>query len=86
MSVTIETATAYRGGGRRWFTRRAAERAEAKAIIKRRCECDGGNHVTPPYSCMLHRDPVRLQRMIHLLVVMFVRQPPSKAKQVEKDQ
>lgn len=32
--ITKEQATVYRGGGRRWLTRRAAIRAEAVAIIK----------------------------------------------------
>ncbi len=36
MAVTVETATVYRGGGRRWFSRRAAVHAEAVAIIKRK--------------------------------------------------
>jgi hypothetical protein len=73
MTVSTETATVYRGGGRRYFTRHAAERAEAKAAIKSQCECDRGDHVTPPYACGYHRDPVRYQRMIRLYVAMFVK-------------
>lgn len=34
MSITRETATVYRGGGRRWFTLDAAVKAEAVRIIK----------------------------------------------------
>jgi hypothetical protein len=34
MAVTTEQATVYRGGGRRWFSLRAAVKAEAQAIIK----------------------------------------------------
>ena len=45
MPVTTETATVYRGGGRRWFSKSAAINAEAKAaynaIVKSKhlCEC-----------------------------------------------
>lgn len=34
MSVTKETATVYRGDGRRYLTKSAAIHAEAKALIK----------------------------------------------------
>ncbi|WP_019573308.1 hypothetical protein [Curvibacter lanceolatus] len=43
--ITTETATVYRGGGRRWFTKKAAIWAEAKKSYqacvhnKGRCEC-----------------------------------------------
>jgi hypothetical protein len=46
MSVTTETATVYKGGGRRWFTRDAAVRAEGKQLYRQaigrkdRCECE----------------------------------------------
>jgi hypothetical protein len=73
--IRVETATVYVGGRRRWLTRRAAERAEAKAIIRKRCECSRPDALfgDPGYTCVYHHDPVRLQRIIHLLVVMFVR-------------
>lgn len=45
MSIKIETAQVFRGGGRRWFTRQAAERAEARKAWKRVCECDESRHV-----------------------------------------
>jgi len=80
MAVKSENATVYRGGGRRWFTKYAAERAEAKAIINRRCECAPGDdpimdgpYITPPYVCYYHNDRVKFERMVRLLVVMFVR-------------
>lgn len=42
--ITTETATVYRGGGRRWFTKKAAIWAEAKksyqACIDRKGRCD----------------------------------------------
>lgn len=73
MSVTTETATVFRGGGRRWFTKTSAVNAEAKAcwrVItkqKDRCDCDTK---TPSmdelkeygeYICELHQydNPVR---------------------------
>lgn len=71
--IRQETAAVFRGGGRRFFTRKAAERAEAKAAIRKRCECCDGDWETPPEICTYHRDPERLQRIIHLLVVMFIR-------------
>ena len=76
MSVEKITATVFKGGGRRWFTLQAAERSEARAAIKKRCECDRGSSFgpyEPSYICWYHKDPVRLQRIIHLYIVMFVR-------------
>lgn len=75
MSVTVESATVYRGGGRRFFSKRAAIRAEAVAIIKSkhptersehdeqgRC-IDGGWHWTSlPRSDVLFRRVCRLVR------------------------
>lgn len=49
--ILTESAIVYRGGGRRWFTKKAAINAEAKAmwrsvsILKNRCDCD--SHGTP---------------------------------------
>lgn len=79
MGVKAETATVWRGGGRRWLTKLAAERAEARSTIKRRCECERGDgNRYPDYICALHEDPARYQRMIRLLVAMFVlRMPPT---------
>lgn len=71
--ISTEQATVYRGGGRRWFTLQAAQRAEARTIIKRRCECCKGDHITPDYVCDYHDDPVKFDRMTRLLVAMFIR-------------
>lgn len=77
MSIRSSTATVYHGGGRRWFSMYAAERAEAKRIISKRCECDYGDSVTPTYRCRYHNmDPVKFQRLVRLLIVMFVRKEP----------
>lgn len=51
-----ETATVYRGGGRRWFTKRAAARAIARDMIRKRCECEAGDHITPDVACHYHVD------------------------------
>jgi hypothetical protein len=74
VAVSSSIATVFHGGGRRWLSRRSAERAEAKAIVRRRCECDRGDTVTPGYACVYHSmEPQKFDRMIHLLVVMFIR-------------
>ncbi len=44
MNVTIENAAVFRGGGRRWFTLRAACKAEARALLNKHCECDYCDH------------------------------------------
>ena len=71
--VETRTATVFVGGGRRWFTRKAAERAIAKAAIKKRCECSRGDRITPDYVCEYHRDGDRFQRMIRLFIAMHLR-------------
>ncbi len=80
--IQPESATVYRGGGRRWFTKTAAERAEARKLLKTRCECSEGDWQTPAYTCLLHRDPIKLDRMVRLTVAMVVRRRAlSKASQ-----
>lgn len=75
--IQPETATVYRGGGRRWFTLAAAERAEARKLLKSRCECCKGDWQTPAYTCDIHRDPARFERMTRLIVAMVVRRRPT---------
>lgn len=48
MSVRTSTATVFHGGGRRFFTLKAAVRGEAKAKIKTRCDCDYCDHPEMP--------------------------------------
>lgn len=84
MGVWTEDAIVFRGGGRRWFTRKAAERAEARAAIKRRCECCGGDAVTPAFVCAYHVNPVRFNRMVSLYAAMFVRRPSPAPLPTEK--
>lgn len=74
MAVTTEQATVYRGGGRRWFSLRAAIKAEAIAIIKRKHpserfdpKCGGGWHWTElPRADVLFRRMFRLVRAAHI--------------------
>lgn len=58
--IEIETAKVFRGGGRRWFTKRAAIRAEAARYFRERhlCECESADHATgtPGYVCENHGD------------------------------
>ncbi len=61
MSVTTEQATVYRGGRRRWFSMKAAIRAEAKAIHRERfrkdcycCDSEPGPYGAPGETCHLH--------------------------------
>lgn len=80
-AVRTSTAVVWHGGGRRWFTRRAAERAEARRLINKRCECDNGDAFTPPYTCDLHKDAVKMARRTRLMVAMFVRPATRAASQ-----
>ena len=80
MTVTTETATVYRGGGRRWFSKKAAIKAEASKLyrqrFKPRCECDkdtvGIDYTTGyfPETCYYHQDAFRtrfLRRVARLI-------------------
>ena len=80
-TVTTETATVYRGAGRRWFTRRAAYRAVARAVVNERCretgDCDGGEAdalagYVPP-GCRWHRDPDHAERLLTRLARRYER-------------
>jgi hypothetical protein len=74
MSIQTQQATVFIGGRRRWLTRKGAERAEARAAVRRRCECERGGYDDPGSTCHYHSmDPVKYQRMISLYIAMFVR-------------
>lgn len=61
MSVTTETAVVYRGGGRRYFTKAAAYRAEAKAQLRAEmggCQCEPPDWETGGgWTCDYHSLP-----------------------------
>jgi hypothetical protein len=82
MQITTEAATVYRGGGRRWFTKLSACRAEARAKIKARCACDTfdtGVYGTGSITCSLHnadRYPKILRRLTR--IYMAATQPSKK--------
>ena len=75
MTVSTETATVYRGGGRRWFTKLAACRAEARARIRERCECEAGCPVTgyPDYVCDYHYDMDRYSVLVYRMARFYAR-------------
>lgn len=77
--IRQETAVVFRGGGRRFFTRKAAERAEAKAIIRKRCECERGDILNGDYgyTCRYHSDRDRYERAVRLLLAMFIHERPA---------
>ena len=69
--VIVETATVYRAGGRRWFTKRAAYRALAKEAVNKRCECEpdarwgnGSLDVTPGVTCQYHQNYERFAKLV----------------------
>ena len=71
-AIVVEQATVYRAGGRRWFTRSAAEKAYAAAKFraKHRCECEHPDYSSgySGYTCGVHdlRDRV-LPRYLRFL-------------------
>ena len=74
MGVSVETATVYRGGGRRWLTRKAAVKAEAIAVIKakhptERGETDHsiGYHDPGWHWTELRRSDVLLRRVMRMV-------------------
>ena len=78
MSISSEQATVYRGGGRRWFTKRAAAKAEARALIFRRypCDCDKHNYDNDYSSevCHLHAmESSRYGKLIRRVARFYLR-------------
>jgi len=74
LNITTETATVYRGGGRRWFSLKAACRAEAKEKLRKNCDCDtfdagcyGEGHIT----CALHK-PERYPKIVRRLTRIYM--------------
>lgn len=69
MAVSSSTTTVYHGGGRRWLTLRSACSAEARALLKTRCECetiDHGSMGSEHLVCWYHeeeRNAVLMRRL-----------------------
>lgn len=75
MPVTTETATVYKGGGRRYFSKGAAIHSEARAAFRAavrskedRCNCETVNHegfgeYTDPCKYHDHGGPVFVRYM-----------------------
>ncbi|MBP2270802.1 hypothetical protein J3A98_001495 [Pseudomonas sp. BP6] len=75
MAVTVETAAVFRGGGRRWFTLRAACAAEARALLNKHCDCDYCDHEgygREHLYCRLHH-PDRYPRIMKRLTKGLMR-------------
>lgn len=55
-AVTQEQATVFRGGGRRYFTKRAAYVAAARECVRKVCECEPAEWDTgyPGMTCGYH--------------------------------
>lgn len=87
--IAIETAKVYRGGGRRYFTLKAAVKAEARKKINSRkltCECDYCDHDELPgcpredLPCRLHgeRFEVAYRRLTRIYMAAAKSAPPTK--------
>ena len=76
MSITREPATVFRGGGRRYFTLRAAARAEAKALINKHCHCDYCDHPEWDFRehlpCRRHQEG-KFEPLVAKLAARFIR-------------
>lgn len=76
MPITAEQAAVFRGGGRRWFTLRAAARAEAKALINKHCHCDYCDHdewgVREHLPCRRHQDE-NFEPLVRKLAARYMR-------------
>lgn len=88
--VTVETAKVYRGGRRRYFTRRAAERAHVRTLLVKRCECetaetdDCGRVTCPGYQCRFHDGTEYGTRVVDRYRRMFMRATPSPTKETNR--
>jgi hypothetical protein len=69
LPISRETATVFRGGGRRFFTLNAALRAEAKKIIRLACDGMGENYREIDVVCF-HNEVTRLVSLMKAGVVV----------------
>ena len=68
MMVVRETAKIYKGGGRRFFTQKAAYIHAARAKIRSRCDCEPPEYADfetgyIPCPCKYHEDMDKLDRL-----------------------
>jgi len=81
MIPTTESTTVYRGGGRRWMTKRAACNAAAKAKIKTRCECEKNDHGPMGIEhlpCAYHADLDRFHKIVSRLARIYFKAMTAK--------
>lgn len=86
MNVTVESATVYRGGGRRWFTKRAACKAEARAKINKDCGCDycdHGGYGREHLPCGRHVDGERYAKMLRRLTRIYINAAKASTKEAQ---
>lgn len=71
--VTKETATVYRGAGRRFFTKDAAYRSFAREALRTVCECEEPDHSMgyPGYTCHYHQDEETYQKYVRRLAGFY---------------
>ena len=72
MIVETLTATVYKGGGKRYLTKRAAYYAAARAKINSRCDCEPCDYADyetgyMPVMCQWHEDRDRCEAVIQRL-------------------
>ena len=73
MIVETQIATVFKGGGRRFFTKRAAYRAAAKAKIRERCDCYPADPRTGDSgeTCKYHEDLNRWDEIVGRLARLY---------------
>lgn len=74
--IEAVTATVYRGARRRYFTKEAAARSLARHSVNKHCECERHSHDEPGYTCELHRDTERYERLVEYLTKRKLRMRP----------
>ena len=73
--VTKETAKVFKGGGRRYFTKRAAARNEARCRLKGKCDCHYENDTGYQSICRFHGLPEdRRERLVNWLTKRILAQ------------
>lgn len=75
MIVETIQATVFKGGGRRFFTKKAAYHSAARAKIKTRCTCYAGSSYPdgPGETCDYHEDMNRYMEILNRLAYIYKR-------------
>jgi hypothetical protein len=75
--IVREQATVYRAAGRRFFSLRSATMAQARAVIRKRCQCEPAEYdavgmTYRGYACKYHADE-RGDRILKRLARRFLK-------------